>query len=200
MEPQPEGLLSGWEQVVVTYDDGSLGLRFRNLEDLVLQQANPSPETKSSQAAGLPIGWTTAHDSDGDIYFVNHNMNITTYEDPRIFPNPRQSAALPRLRLKAATLTKAREQTSVAKSKSGWHIGPCDKVAYTFLDDNLTEPEELPEYARGKYLNRYIDILPNPATRVKLPARVGAPATEYYNANFVRSFDGDPRFYIAAMG
>ena len=54
---------------------------------------------------------------------------------------------------------------------------------------------------RNKNYNRFLDVLPNPATRVPLDAIDGDPCSAYINANYVRSFDNsNPRCYIAAMG
>lgn len=54
---------------------------------------------------------------------------------------------------------------------------------------------------RNKVHNRYMDILPNPATRVPLPLIDNDPTTEYINANWVRGPNGkSPKYYIAAMG
>jgi len=49
-------------------------------------------------------------------------------------------------------------------------------------------------------LNRYVDILPNPHSRVPLETGQGGPVAAYMNANFVRGFDGSPRAYIATQG
>ncbi len=54
---------------------------------------------------------------------------------------------------------------------------------------------------RNKTHNRFLDVLPNPRTRVHLDEIPGDPTSTYYNANYVRNFDGsNPREYIAAMG
>lgn len=47
---------------------------------------------------------------------------------------------------------------------------------------------------------RYMDILPNPKTRVPLPVINSDPRTEYVNANYVRGPSGNPKHYICAMG
>ena len=57
-------------------------------------------------------------------------------------------------------------------------------------------------------INRYLDILPNPKSRVELPLLVKDngqpdPTSEYINANWVRGADGDvggSKRFIAAMG
>ena len=45
-----------------------------------------------------------------------------------------------------------------------------------------------------------MDVLPNPATRVEISEIPGDPASTYINANYIRSYTGQPRVYIAAMG
>jgi hypothetical protein len=103
-------------------------------------------------------------------------------------------------------------------------------VAFADLDDNLTWEDEIPECVRSKVYNRcvsaremasvrahalrhccfmltsvaatgrYMDILPNPETRVHLKILNDDPRTEYVNANFVRGPDGNPKHYLCAMG
>jgi protein tyrosine phosphatase len=50
-----------------------------------------------------------------------------------------------------------------------------------------------------KRYNRYNDILPTPATRVRLQQYGSSPETTYINANYI-PFDGNDKAYIAAMG
>jgi len=46
-----------------------------------------------------------------------------------------------------------------------------------------------------------MDILPNPATAVRLSESHGDKASTYINANFVRGYnEEDKQHYIAAMG
>jgi hypothetical protein len=40
---------------------------------------------------------------------------------------------------------------------------------------------------------RYMDILPNPRTRVPLSRIDGVPGSDYCNANYVRGPDGNPK-------
>lgn len=80
-------------------------------------------------------------------------------------------------------------------------IAPPDDHAFETLDTNDTLPEELPAFARGRKLNRYWDILPNPVTRVRLDVQNNEPSTEYINANYIRGYgDRSVREYIAAQG
>ena len=54
---------------------------------------------------------------------------------------------------------------------------------------------------RNKNYNRFLDVLPNPRTRVPLDELPDDPGSTYINANYIRSYDGrNPKCYIAAMG
>lgn len=86
-------------------------------------------------------------------------------------------------------------QTSAAAV--AFRIGPNVVASYELLDDNLTKKSELPCEARTKVMNRHLDVLPNPRTRVVLPRMGKDAATEYINANFVRGPDGtNQKHYI----
>ena len=84
-------------------------------------------------------------------------------------------------------------------------IAPMDSGGYDKLNIMHTEPCEIPPFARGKLMNRYFDILPNPATMVPLQLQAvdgkPDPASTYINANFVRSYGGRRATeYIASQG
>ena len=80
-------------------------------------------------------------------------------------------------------------------------IEPPDERAFEALDTNDTLPEELPAFARGRKMNRYWDILPNPVTRVRLDVINNEPSTEYINANYIRGYgDRSAHEYIASQG
>ena len=49
-------------------------------------------------------------------------------------------------------------------------------------------------------MNRYLNVLPNPKTRVQLEAVNGDETTRFINANFIKGFDDTPARYIAAQG
>eukprot|EP00040_Diaphanoeca_grandis_P037152 m.240647 g.240647 ORF g.240647 m.240647 type:complete len:909 (-) comp33766_c0_seq1:82-2808(-) len=82
-----------------------------------------------------------------------------------------------------------------------FNFEPLDEYGFERLDTHDTLPEELPSFARGRGLNRYWDILPNPVTRVKLKVQPGEePRSEYINANYIRGYsDRSAREYIAAQ-
>eukprot|EP00036_Acanthoecidae_sp_10tr_P009730 CAMPEP_0182916138 /NCGR_PEP_ID=MMETSP0105_2-20130417/762_1 /TAXON_ID=81532 ORGANISM="Acanthoeca-like sp., Strain 10tr" /NCGR_SAMPLE_ID=MMETSP0105_2 /ASSEMBLY_ACC=CAM_ASM_000205 /LENGTH=646 /DNA_ID=CAMNT_0025053067 /DNA_START=32 /DNA_END=1972 /DNA_ORIENTATION=+ len=76
---------------------------------------------------------------------------------------------------------------------------PEDTERFDSISYNKQSQSELPEYARGKVLNRYGDILPNPKTMVKLSMEDGEPSSTYVNANFVTNWHGQ-NGWIAAQG
>ena len=79
-------------------------------------------------------------------------------------------------------------------------LTPMDVQGFERLEQRKVQADQLPAYARGKVHNRYNDILPSPATRVRLSVEDGDQSTEYINANFVHSADGRRKEYIAAQG
>ena len=50
------------------------------------------------------------------------------------------------------------------------------------------------------HLNRYMNILPNPRTRVRLAQLGNDPTTTYINANHIRGWDNTPGRYLASQG
>ena len=85
-------------------------------------------------------------------------------------------------------------------------VAPLDPEAFDSLWNHATVPSQLPPHFKGKHMNRYWDILPNPTTRVRLP-RLRQPGTTefssasgYVNANFIRGYGGEKaKDYIAAQ-
>lgn len=74
---------------------------------------------------------------------------------------------------------------SPLKKTKVWQIGPKDIPSYICMDDKMTDPSEYPAELRTKAMNRYLDILPTPRTRVKLKELEGDPTSHYINANYV---------------
>lgn len=81
-----------------------------------------------------------------------------------------------------------------------WHLAPFDNPRYVDLSYNEEAPSAIPECVRSKVFNRFMDVLPNPRTRVKLSVDQRDPTAEYINANYVHGYDGTYPAYIAAMG
>ena len=79
-------------------------------------------------------------------------------------------------------------------------LGPLDEEGFKKIGRKATLPEQLPEHARGRRLNRFFDILPNPLTRVRLKKLDFDPTLEYINASYIRGYGGRrAREYIAAQ-
>lgn len=75
---------------------------------------------------------------------------------------------------------------------------PWNPRAYDALEQNLIGPNRLPPHV--DHLNRYINILPNPHTRVRLEKISGRDTSGYINANYISGYSGTVREYIATQG
>jgi len=206
IEPQPDSMPEGWEQCVAVIatkkgDFEDPHLLYRNIKEHTIQEADPRPNDAEME---LPEGWTNETDPDGDAFFFDHNTNFATYDDPRLVDQPQPAENLTDFVQKRIA---ARPRTSMFKvSKEGsakvkaWSIGARDVKKFEGIDNHLASVSEIPAPVRNKTHNRYMDILPNPKTRVPLSEQPGDPTSTYVNANYVRGYNGDPKHYIAAMG
>lgn len=114
---------------------------------------------------------------------------------PPTEPRTRKGTVLADIRIKPAI------RTASIVGTLALYISPLDVEVFESLDVRTTQPAELPLYARGKHLNRYSNVLPNPLTRVRLTVDDSGPESEYINANYVRGYgDTRAREYIAAQG
>lgn len=78
-------------------------------------------------------------------------------------------------------------------------------VFLLYFSSRRTKGNEVAPIAHSKPMNRYNDILPNPATQVQLDMQGNDPASTYINANYIRSYSGRrehecPTGYIATQG
>jgi len=88
-----------------------------------------------------------------------------------------------------------------ATASSPARVADLSSTAFAKLPRNAPGPESLPaSWNELSHLNRYVDVLPNPHTRVELEARSSSNPLGYINANFVRLCAEPPVVYIAAMG
>ena len=55
-------------------------------------------------------------------------------------------------------------------------------------------------YLTSPSLSRYLNVLPNPHTRVEIAELEGDPTTTYINANYIRGYKLAPAVYIATQG
>eukprot|EP01147_Barroeca_monosierra_P010372 gene10372-2505_t len=185
--PQPANMPSDWEQCIsvipsrtMVWDDPHIV--YRNLVDHAIQEADPRPENSEDI---LPEGWRKQLDHDGDFQkFYGRSCQLNY-----VFKVNKQNVRRRKSVFQANTV-----------SEKTWVIGPPDIKAFDAIDNYLTPVEDIPEAVRNKKHNRYMDILPNPRTAVKLSMLDNDPSTTYINANYVRGPLGEPRFYVAAMG
>eukprot|EP00055_Hartaetosiga_balthica_P017296 m.114810 g.114810 ORF g.114810 m.114810 type:complete len:1000 (+) comp9283_c5_seq1:123-3122(+) len=79
-------------------------------------------------------------------------------------------------------------------------VTPMDVGEFKLVPRKNISPEDLPQHGVGPRLNRFRDILPNPATRVMLSQIPEDPTLEYINANYIRGYGHcSAREYIAAQ-
>ena len=126
-----------------------------------------------------------------------------TYDDPRVVAVPKPAKSIAVKRESAITVKsedKKIKQRFTVKHKAKWTITTPAKEEFSKLSNNLVPPAQIPEVVRSKVHNRFMDILPNPKTRVALSSLPTDPTSSYYNANYVRGADGNPKAYIASMG
>jgi len=72
------------------------------------------------------------------------------------------------------------------------------RTEYQGIMSYMPTLQDLPPGTKAK--NRYVNVLPNEETRVRL-AQIGDDATStFINANYVRGFKGFPKRYIATQG
>eukprot|EP00038_Savillea_parva_P006576 m.164608 g.164608 ORF g.164608 m.164608 type:complete len:723 (+) comp12447_c0_seq1:54-2222(+) len=209
IQPQPDDLPDPWEVILAVPTPGSAKdyassaavQLYLNTADTRIQRSDPRPEPEDEDGP-LPAGWEKCLD-EGEAYFHNLNTSVLTYDDPRHVVNPTPSQYLTAKYSHNPFFNQGDVQAgkpTTDPQQGLLKIGPCDMVAFADLDDNLTWEDEIPECVRSKVYNRYMDILPEPKTRVPLPMINNDPRTEYINANFVRGPDGNPKHYVCAMG
>lgn len=138
----------------------------------------------------LPAGWKEELDEEGDRYFVFKSKKVASYEDPRDVQSPTRSEVLTELLWPPAPLK---------EEPLPWKIGPCKPSLYATMDKCKEHPSVVIEEVRNNQYNRYMDMLPNPRTKVVLPVINNQVETGYVNANYVRGADKDPQKFIAAM-
>lgn len=125
-----------------------------------------------------------------------------TYDDPRVVANPTPAKSIPgRVQpLSRQKTGKAFKTRFTVKNKARWTVVTASNAKFEKLDNNLVKPDKIPEAVRNKQHNRFMDIVPNPQTRVQMSSLPGDPTSDYYNANYIEGPNGESRAYIAAMG
>lgn len=205
IEPQPTDLPADWEEMlsfpgIEAFQAEADNVRaptllYYNSTYGIIQSSDPRPPPQDQDP--LPQGWRRGYDPDGDVFFIDDNSDVFTYDDPRLIDQPSPSTSLKML-MRPKGLT--RKRTGSQKSKVTWALEPLDIPSFEALDNQLSYAVDIPECVRNKKFNRYMDIIPNPASAVHLAEIPDDPTSTYINANFVRNCDDEPRAYIAAQG
>lgn len=102
--------------------------------------------------------------------------------------------------LAGRSLDLARARAPCPCEQVTWKLPKQQTKAFEELSRRLTKREDLPAEVWNKQLNRHLDIMPTKQTRVLLTAKSNDHLGQYINANYVRGWDGNPRYYISAMG
>ena len=84
------------------------------------------------------------------------------------------------------------------KERRVMKVMPLNVNDFKNLEQNFVGPDRIPPGSESK--NRYMNILPNPRSRVRLSMIDDDELSTYINANFIHAFDGTPREYIATQG
>ncbi|XP_076334131.1 uncharacterized protein LOC143238077 [Tachypleus tridentatus] len=75
--------------------------------------------------------------------------------------------------------------------------GQAIEEEFQIIPTNMPRMDQVPTGAEVK--NRYANVIPEPKTRVPLTLIKGEPNSNYINANFVRGYGGQEKFYIACQ-
>jgi len=152
---------------------------------------------KGGSQGELPAGWKAVYDEDGDMYYVSFTDAVATYDDPRLTSSTSASKYL-------GTVHGFGGGAS-AKLEDQWTITALDSKRYTKMDKKKQDNKDkalhaaFGEEACTKKWNRYVDMLPNPSTVVKIPQVGDDKLSTYVNANYMRGPDNKPGTFIACM-
>jgi len=81
-----------------------------------------------------------------------------------------------------------------------WKIGKCIPRDYATMDKKKEQQNVVIPEVLVPGFNRYLDMLPNPRTKVLLPQLPGqGRESTYVNANYIRGPDKNPQAFIGAM-
>lgn len=119
---------------------------FYNTIEKCMQKGDPRPDDIE-----LPSGWTKEYDDEGDVYFHDHNGNISSYDDPRTCAKPVAAKGLePKIKRRST------QRASKKVSKKTWVIQPRDLDGFKATSNYLTMPDEIPAPVRNKKYNRFM--------------------------------------------
>lgn len=203
IQPHATDLPACWERAVALNPDGNTGVFvYHNIDTGETAMKQPKPEIPAGQEP-LPSGWRMAFDEDGDVFYIDDNSGLRTYDDPRFLcTNFKETEAERLAEREEGGSDSCGSSATTDELDESWKIAKIDHSRFNALKQHLTAPARLPRDVTGKALNRYINILPNPSTRVVLEDEY-EPRTDvstYINANYVPGPEGEPQAYVAAMG
>ncbi|EGD75941.1 serine/threonine protein kinase [Salpingoeca rosetta] len=90
------------------------------------------------------------------------------------------------------------KMSSAVSDKKEMLVAPFDKEEFKHISMRLVKKNKIPPGT--SQLNRYMNILPNPRTRVRLQQLGEDKTTTYINANYIHGWDGGHGSYIATQG
>jgi protein tyrosine phosphatase len=196
LEPQPAGLPANCVKLLLVdaLGTGSVQVAYLNPESGELSQTDPRDAGK----AALPDFWEEGvwHNMwmGTAPFWMNTVTRMITLDDPKSCEFPKGSAGLTTLCYGHA------DQKYLAGDTATWTIAPVTAASYTELDRMKPTKDMLPPEVWTKELNRYMDMLPLPHSRVTVGTTKESIAQRYINANFIRGFNDDRREYIGCMG
>ena len=86
--PQPREMLPDWERIFLASLDVPKGdelkgtLLYHNIKTNAIQASDPRPPPVPKEP--LPAGWRRAFDDEGDVYYIDMNGDMNTYDNPMI--------------------------------------------------------------------------------------------------------------------
>jgi protein tyrosine phosphatase len=163
-----------------------------DLADVKVTLSSPAIAGNPTDMDGYEV---MAHEGPVAMYGANESISRASTTEPRVI-------------MESAYIEYAPDTVAVAKpvpvadpssEEVGWRIAPCKVEKYSVMDKKKEQKDCVIAEVRNTKFNRYIDMLPNPRTRVKLPILDGVVETGYVNANYVRGPDGFSSTFVAAM-
>lgn len=192
--PQPPDIPEGWV-LFVRIDskfEGSIFAEYYNTKSKELREDLPSKPKN-----GFLDYWVEGSYWDGKLLKHPFYMNTMTRQLTLSDPGSKIKKSSPGL----AQLCYGHARTRRLDGDiTNWRILEKKTTDYSQLDQNVVPKGMLPDDVWNKVLNRHLDIMPNPRTRVVCGADYETDVARYINANYVRGFNGDPEEYIVAMG
>ena len=127
-------------------------------------------------------------------FWMNTATRMITLDDPREVEFPKGSVGL-------TTLCYGHARTRrLDGDVVNWTVAEVNNASYNALDRNRVTKGALPDAVWNKVLNRHLDIMPCPQSRVTVGTEDESEVAQYINANYIRGFNGDRREYIGAQG